>query len=735
MANASLTFGVDQVFDLTDQSPIGASGYIIEASSSDDGTTWGNPDAVVTSIQSQLLDGSLGKITSFENRAAEIAVRLLAVDMDGLERGEAELMAEVYRDGWNQLVWTPAGSSNPTVYDVVYGDLQFTFDDLDELRCIRNYTLTLTCLPRPRSDAPVTVASLPVQPDDPAVTVINDGSSATGWATTGRKEVRRNLCPTPSMGTNASAQITGIVAGSPYTFMARFPPTSSSGFLNVTPTGYLNVAFQSASGNVIGGSHLLSAALSSSAVTTVSGKITAPTGATRVVITTSQSNGATRILAGVMVEKANSVGSYFDGNTPGAAWIGKAGSSQSVTLTAATVAASGGSVSAGPVLGASADMTLTAAIDATTQNYVAVTGNVLFREGGTPSLANFTLTAGGVIYSPERATNDASGNFSAYFNVGDSLASMDFAATGVGISGGFTTLKIDQAFTSDAVPVIGTTRQQARRLPVSGSARTQASLRVETTEAELGANTLVYSEEPQASGFQPPLRAYRIGGPAASTSADAVSGSTNALATSQASADHWGISASTIDPSTYSLYALVSAASATTVMLSWQANGTAAGTPTVTGSRTVKLAAGYQLVAIGDIELPTARAYPGSDDTVNLYLWASAAGLTIDDAFLFNSKGHLTTIDASDASLLLLNSASITEPEATIWIGKAINSEGGSTTADTGVVYAGNRAVAWEQHEFKPPYTNVYVITPGTTKAQVSMTYSPRWGHHAGPVA
>lgn len=593
MSAASLTFGVDQVFDFTEDSPVPASGYIIEASSADDGTTWGNPDAVITSIQSQLLDGSLGKITSFENRTAVVMIRLLAPNMDGLEQGEADLMAEVYRDGWNQLSWTPAGSNNPTVYDVVYGDLQFTFDDFNDALCKRQYTLTLTCLPRPRSATAVTVASLPVPPATVTTVTVDTCDSLTGWA------------GTPNTATLASGSVKESVAASENVTMSL----KRTGSVSMSSTPYLIVSG--------GFDHGLSYTQLPSLVTF-----------------------------------------WIDGTQ----------------ITPAHLDSS-----------------------ATSTTHIGYTAKFYHPAGFTTFEMRFVRNAPGW---PTSAFT---------ISVSDISRSNSFGAT--------------------------TPLQQARTLPVSGSARTQASLRVSTTDAALGAGTLVYTSTPQASGIQPPLRQYRVGGPDASSSSTAVSGSTNALATSQASADHWSITASALTPATYDLYAYVSVTSALTVTLSYQASGTATGTPTVTGSRTVTLKAGYQWIPVGSIELPPARVYPGSDDTVNLYLWASSTLLTIDDAYLFSSEGHLTIVDASAASLLLLNSASIDEPEATIWLGKAAGSTGGDPSVDTGVVYAGNRATAWEQHEFKPPTANVFVITPGTTKAQVSMTMFPRWGHHAGNVA
>ncbi|WP_017936066.1 hypothetical protein [Nocardioides sp. Iso805N] len=48
MSDASLTFGVDQVFDFTEDSPVPASGYRIQALT-DSSFTFGDPEAVIAS--------------------------------------------------------------------------------------------------------------------------------------------------------------------------------------------------------------------------------------------------------------------------------------------------------------------------------------------------------------------------------------------------------------------------------------------------------------------------------------------------------------------------------------------------------------------------------------------------------------------------------------------------------------------------------------------------------------
>lgn len=112
------------------------------------GTDWGNPQAVITSIRSQLLDGSLGAITSYDNRTIPIRLRIVATDAAALADGEAALMAALRWTGLGELIWTPPGPMGPpAVFEVVYGDPQFQFDDFGELQCHRVFIVTLTCRP------------------------------------------------------------------------------------------------------------------------------------------------------------------------------------------------------------------------------------------------------------------------------------------------------------------------------------------------------------------------------------------------------------------------------------------------------------------------------------------------------------------------------------------------------------------------------------------------------------
>jgi hypothetical protein len=158
--------------------------YRIDASA--DGTNWGNADAVIRAIQSRLQDGQLAAIDSYGNREAPIYLEVTSDTYDGLGAGEDALAAEARRPGYNTLTWTPHELlAARSVFDVVYGVVQFSFDDLSELQLKRRFTATLTCLPFPRADTEVVATAIPVPPAEPTTVNVDDGTSAADWTTQG----------------------------------------------------------------------------------------------------------------------------------------------------------------------------------------------------------------------------------------------------------------------------------------------------------------------------------------------------------------------------------------------------------------------------------------------------------------------------------------------------------------------------------------------------------------------
>lgn len=147
---------------------------------------FGNPEPVVAPIQSLLQDGSLAEILSHENRSIVIRVEISGPDLAAVEDGELALMAEVNK-GRNVLRWQPPDSfAHPIIFDVIWSRLDFAFNDLDELRPVRTFTITLNCAPFGR-DAEETVVEAITTGEvlpSPTPATVDACTSATGWAYT-----------------------------------------------------------------------------------------------------------------------------------------------------------------------------------------------------------------------------------------------------------------------------------------------------------------------------------------------------------------------------------------------------------------------------------------------------------------------------------------------------------------------------------------------------------------------
>lgn len=235
----SLIMGdTDLIGNLTPEEPLP---YVIETEA--DGTAWGDADAVVAEIRAQILDGEVATVSSYENREATVRVRITGDDGDALAQGEAALMTEVNR-GRNTLAWVPLlTGAVPGVFDVVYSTLEFASEGWDlreKRRRQRTYTLTLACLPFPRTPQKVLIESLPVPTTSTgsgvSPTVVDSGTSTTNW--TGLTGVTLTA-ETPSWASGGTV-VVARRAGAAWCSIYRSSVTAATGgrqFLRVTGWG------------------------------------------------------------------------------------------------------------------------------------------------------------------------------------------------------------------------------------------------------------------------------------------------------------------------------------------------------------------------------------------------------------------------------------------------------------------------------------------------------------------
>ena len=151
-----------------------------EIFASADGVDFGNPEPVRTTLRSALLDGSISTKERDDNRTVELELLVMAPDGQGLAEGEKALSL---LDGRRcELAWSPPDEFAPTaVFVAVSAELRHSKKLSEELALVRRYTLTLDCLPHAYSDEWVEIPALASSVSTP--TVIDDGTSTTGWAT------------------------------------------------------------------------------------------------------------------------------------------------------------------------------------------------------------------------------------------------------------------------------------------------------------------------------------------------------------------------------------------------------------------------------------------------------------------------------------------------------------------------------------------------------------------------
>jgi hypothetical protein len=367
---------------------------------------FGDPEAVIAAIQSQLQDGDLERVDRYGNREALIPLAIEAPDADdigdALARMAAELDAACRFDGWTELAYTPplAGAAT-SVYEVTSATIATTFDDLEEMeQGCRYVTLSIHARPFPRTVDPITI-------DAPAAvgsntTTVDSGGSTTGWSMLSTAPAAlKNLVPNPSFEVNTTGWTAGsgseslsrhayvggegitgagsfksivipvfgavtcyengptfaVAADTSYAlsvYIAANPTSSVDG--SVTQIG-LMYRWYNSSGTQIGGDHTVTATPHSTpyAFKRVSTVGVSPAGAATVriypFVKQDTSRGATSFETdAAMVSPATAVGAYFDGNTPDTAaitysWDGTTNNSASTgTWTAPSLAVVAGAV-------------------------------------------------------------------------------------------------------------------------------------------------------------------------------------------------------------------------------------------------------------------------------------------------------------------------------------------------------------------------------------------------------
>jgi hypothetical protein len=146
-----------------------------------EGFDMGSPVALVDALPHLLLDGEVVTGKRSSNRTLHFFVEVRGDDARSLAEAETALVGEV--DKPNTLLWKWPGVNTPTTeFQTFRGTCVPRTEDLQELRGVRVYEVTLPAMPFGRSITETVVEALPAVPAVPSTTTLTSGTSTTGWS-------------------------------------------------------------------------------------------------------------------------------------------------------------------------------------------------------------------------------------------------------------------------------------------------------------------------------------------------------------------------------------------------------------------------------------------------------------------------------------------------------------------------------------------------------------------------
>lgn len=426
-------------------------------------------------------------------------------------------------------------------------------------------------------------------------------------------------------------------------------------------------------------------------------------------------------------------------------YVGQPNLSESVELTPAPMVVSTGQVAVTawahwsngfyPVFTRTGGVTTTAA-----SPFIVVTGTV---SDPTPNIKIYGVPGRSTISAASTVTGPG-GAFTAYFNVGAAVTSSlkVYAYSGTGAVGGTgdgttVTLSVTQVDTATSAPVLGTGRQGKFSLDVEGTMPAEASLKVANTGG-VGSNVMIYTA-PANPLWSPALSPSQV--VAGTADSSSISNKKFAVPTTQPSTETWKPSHAGLVPSTYALWARVSATgltSGTSYSFSTYQHTSPDGGSTWYGENVTSvgkiLASGSTLtgafVQLGTLRLPTVDLNRDPDGVEGLRLWVSGGSWTVDEAWLFdlvNGQVSYLALPSATYGNVTVRAASPDRPQQ-----QYLCDNGDGT-------YRGfERSVQiWGNHRLDPASgCDVFAICDAATPAlSVSASYFPRWDMYAAPLS
>lgn len=288
------------------------------------------------------------------------------------------------------------------------------------------------------------------------------------------------------------------------------------------------------------------------------------------------------------------------------------------------------------------------------------------------------------------------------------------------------TLRLDSVAVDP--PVLASRAVQSRQVVVPGTQRTDLSLQLlglddtDTAEA-LGAQVVVHSAPAAALPPFYSTRATASVNTAPSGDSACLSGGRNDITTDPpalgTSPLYFTFDRADIHADTYRLLARIRATTSETRTVTVSTDGESQSTSVVASVPATWPSLNvneWRIIPLGEIRLPAREATSG---TFSVLVAASAAGLQIDDLYLFSTSGELTILDTSDTydghavERVELRAASTDSATRQVWFGTA---DAGYLTkiTDASTIHSA------EQHQGIPGVLQVTSICDGCTTARLS---------------
>lgn len=369
-------------------------------------------------------------------------------------------------------------------------------------------------------------------------------------------------------------------------------------------------------------------------------------------------------------------------------------------------------------------LTRTGALSMSGNPYLAVDVRTSHAAYGVP-----TITINGVAKAPLAADPIAGGLTRVYVATGDftTLAvSVPYLASASDSADRW--LEVANVARTDTIgdKASSTLRQQSRTAEVAGSAPTQAAIRLyDATPAALGTEIMVHTSRNTA--WRPPLRRWMTTSATVTADTTLVSGGRNTLTSPMV----FRIPANLFTEGTYSLMARMSVS--TSAALGWSvrmvssAGATTVGSSVVvSGSVTVPVTTGYQVLNLAAIPLPVVKAE--ADQMVELTL-TGTANMTVDEAWLFGlHDGVLTWIrDADSLTWIEIRSPELGAARPSIYGGTGAK---GANSIDVSWKAAGSTYGSFGSHRFEPGLMQIFTVTSTSLVSQSEIEFYPRYHSH-----